>query len=102
MPWFSVQAGIGDKMHFQCSTNTDATTTWQRSTAVRIFDRIKGGGCPRNANLTGDTGNAFTGPAFKPTWVRVLINGNKQVPDLAHGDCPTDLDLYWTNLGDSL
>ena len=95
MTWYSVQAGIGDQMHFECTTTMDGGIRSQRTAVERIFKRILAGGQPLNAPLTGDTRGAFKKPGFKPTWARVLSQGDRVIEGFVFGPCPLDLQLPW-------
>jgi len=94
--YFTVQAGIGDQMHYQGVPRSRCKKRqryFERRDAKTVFERIQAGEPVRNATLQGTAGS-FTGPVFRPTWVRWLSQDN-QVID-SDGDCPASLDLYWT------
>lgn len=93
MPYYVVQAGIGDKMHYQCTPTCKTPRATVRS-ARDILNRIRRGDPVRNANLS-CSGGSFTRATCYPTWARIVYVDSGWVDPVidAWRDCPASLEL---------
>jgi hypothetical protein len=95
--YYTIQAGIGDQMHYVGVPRCVGRRAHYRlrSEALRIFQKVTNGHPVRNASLDG-TAWSFSGPTFTATWARIVGQSGHVIEEW--GTCPPSLDLPWTEL----